>query len=1122
MAKMSTYATVLALIALALPNWPVPYEAAPGASTQRSSRYEVDWERVTQFSMTTFIDDDHPAYAMTDLANTSADVVTWDGPYFTLDPASRNAVDIWPQWLNSSLSLALSKVPAGPTRSSYVSILDGPGTDPRQIDEIAFSIAHMPTEDLTDTSVDPELFRENVRAMYAIDLELEYARIIDIATADGQRSTVEYSMPGGNRSLPPEIYYRYLASPRNTMEVPAYIDISTLSASNSTHGEFWRGFLYNMTSDPSYPVLSEYLKGESYLWKGKKNEVYDNGAMGAVCRWQRECMPQFGVPPDGVRTKQPIIDYFHHWGMCGENSDLLTAASKIALIPCVQVVNFGSWHAWNHFYDDGWHAVRAYDMMIDDPFAEGAPGNTPALAALDPDGSQFGATPLYTPTSNLTVTVTDAQGNPVDGALVNLASTPQYNNPYGIGLIANVTDASGRTRFEVGVGFDYFVHVYSGCGQNPSSPTDLTLAIPQAPAGKDLTFNISVPGRIFDQMGRPILDEDRDNGLRFTLKASSIDQTVSYHRDPLGYGHTVRNLGDLAANLRIAFLDDVNLDRYLAGGPFTPARVENLTRGRVLTVILPQDRAYHPVLIGRLQPYTVSSLELEITVDISSVSPDVEVLQPVSGTYRSSQEIAFKASVVPDPPDLFLTYLWTTNRSAEPLSDQLEFSMRLGIGRHRITFSVLQGGSPLSSDHVDIEVRPPNLPPVALISSPSEGEVIEHGTAVRFGSNGSHDPEGGQLLYRWTDLDRRAVVSLSGSFSMKFEPGRHSIILNVTDPEGSGDEDRIAFEVVPRNNAPTAWISEPIDGAVIYDDEELSLSAQGSTDLDDDILTVAWRSSIDGLLSDRMFDSVRLSPGEHHITLNVSDGRASSEKGVRVSVLVRPPDIDLPPIPRIASPADGSHYNLSDTIVFDSKGSLDPEGGSLTFRWDIDGELVSERPRFTSRVDPGIHTLLLSVSDGNASVDISATFLVIDRSPFLVLTVNGTEWESNEARVFSSETVVLDLSGSFDPDMTSLMYHWSIDGANVSDQPRLEKAFPPGTYLVFMSVRDSTGRSAVRELAIIAKERPGQSQADDGGSGGGWLTPMTIVPIVLMALSLVLLLLIGILRYRTRGPGAEE
>ncbi|MCU0799783.1 MAG: transglutaminase-like domain-containing protein [Candidatus Thermoplasmatota archaeon] len=410
-------------------------------------------------------------------------------PYLAHNSTVRAAIDRAPQWLNLTLTWRFHELNRYYI-NRYIDLLTNVSIDNRYIDELAFMIAFLPTYFLNSYWVIERLLLENVHMMYYVSSEVRYADIIDVQRSDGQHSTVVYSTPTGNVTLPEEVYYWYLVMPRSELETPSYIDLTTYRKTIEDDGAFWRSFLYT-ADDPGYPVLRDLLQNQTTLWNGTKNQMEGNGAVGAVTFWANRCMT-FRYEDWMRRDHQPVSLYKQHFGLCGENAEVLVAAAKTALIPAVVTITFEGMHAWNEFYEKGWHQWQAYSGHIDDPMAEGAPGSVSVFTSFNGDMSQFSATPSYTTTTTLRVRVRDAQGLPVDGAMVRLTSQPMTNDPYIIPLIGNLTDVRGETTFIVGSGRQYFLQVLSPIGLLGNETDPLLLAFPFTPPGQTIEFNATL------------------------------------------------------------------------------------------------------------------------------------------------------------------------------------------------------------------------------------------------------------------------------------------------------------------------------------------------------------------------------------------------------------------------------------------------------------------------------------------------------------------------------------------------------------------------------------------------------------------------------------------------------
>ncbi|MCK5561986.1 MAG: hypothetical protein KAJ51_15410, partial [Thermoplasmata archaeon] len=74
------------------------------------------------------------------------------------------------------------------------------------------------------------------------------------------------------------------------------------------------------------------------------------------------------------------------------------------------------------------------------------------------------------------------------------------------------------------------------------------------------------------------------------------------------------------------------------------------------------------------------------------------------------------------------------------------------------------------------------------------------------------------------------------------------------------------------NSVPTPLISSPKDGDQFYKGETINFDASNSFDDDEDQLEITWTSNVSGEIGTGAVVSTSLTPGQHRITLKVSDG----------------------------------------------------------------------------------------------------------------------------------------------------------------------------------------------------------------------------------------------------------
>ena len=101
------------------------------------------------------------------------------------------------------------------------------------------------------------------------------------------------------------------------------------------------------------------------------------------------------------------------------------------------------------------------------------------------------------------------------------------------------------------------------------------------------------------------------------------------------------------------------------------------------------------------------------------------------------------------------------------------------------------------------------------------------------------------------------------------------------------DQDRVVYCILPLDNqAPFIQWTTPEDGSIFPSQSEVEFNASDSWDLDNDLLSYEWSSSIDGVfatqtdlfVANELGSGIGLSDGIHQITLKICDpGHCVSE-----------------------------------------------------------------------------------------------------------------------------------------------------------------------------------------------------------------------------------------------------
>ena len=184
-------------------------------------------------------------------------------------------------------------------------------------------------------------------------------------------------------------------------------------------------------------------------------------------------------------------------------------------------------------------------------------------------------------------------------------------------------------------------------------------------------------------------------------------------------------------------------------------------------------------------------------------------------------------------------------------------------------------------------------------------------------------------------------------------------------------------------------------------------------------------------------------------------------------------------LPPIADAGEDQSVAVGGVAMLDGSGSSDPDGDPLTFEWVV----LEQPPGSTSQIsDPGVarpqltidvagsYLIKLVVDDGTAT---STDEVLIDTFNSAPIADAGPDQS-----VPIGATVVLDGSGSGDPDGDSLLFSWSLleqppGSSAVLDDPSAVRptfvADQPGSYRVVLTVDDGVSTSDADEVVVTTE-----------------------------------------------------
>jgi formylglycine-generating enzyme required for sulfatase activity len=257
----------------------------------------------------------------------------------------------------------------------------------------------------------------------------------------------------------------------------------------------------------------------------------------------------------------------------------------------------------------------------------------------------------------------------------------------------------------------------------------------------------------------------------------------------------------------------------------------------------------------------------------------------------------------------------------------------------------------------------PNRPPVA---GAGEDQTVDVGATVQLDGSGSSDPDADPLTYRWASP---AGISLSSATVARptftaSAAGTYQFVLAVEDGHVYSAPDTVVFTV--QEVTPPAPVANAGPGQVAEVGATVQLDGGGSAGAQGGALTYRWMAPAGVRLSSATVAGPTFAAsvvGAFDIALVVNDGRRDSAPDT-VRITVRQPNR----APLANAGPDQTSVDVGATVLLDGTGSLDSDGGTLTYRWTAPPGLAlssttDARTSFPA-VAAGTYQVSLVVSDG--------------------------------------------------------------------------------------------------------------------------------------------------------------
>jgi PKD repeat protein len=267
------------------------------------------------------------------------------------------------------------------------------------------------------------------------------------------------------------------------------------------------------------------------------------------------------------------------------------------------------------------------------------------------------------------------------------------------------------------------------------------------------------------------------------------------------------------------------------------------------------------------------------------------------------------------------------------------------------------GGTPPNVPLDPEPQAPANNPPMADAGGPYSGEAGS--TLIQFDGSGSSDPDGDALTFEWEFGDGNTATGMMPTHTYA-QAGNFEVRLVVDDGQARSEPSlaSAAISAPPVNLAPIADPGGPYAGEP---GQAISFDGSASADPNGDSLTYSWDFGDGATASGVSPTHTYAAAGIYTVTLTVSDGNLSSDPAATTAEIAVAPANRAP----VADPGGPYSGETGMAIRFDGSASSDPDGDTLTYRWNFgDGSTGAGATPTHSYAASGVYEVSLVVNDG--------------------------------------------------------------------------------------------------------------------------------------------------------------
>ena len=351
-------------------------------------------------------------------------------------------------------------------------------------------------------------------------------------------------------------------------------------------------------------------------------------------------------------------------------------------------------------------------------------------------------------------------------------------------------------------------------------------------------------------------------------------------------------------------------------------------------------------------------------------------LEPVEG-FSAVEGVLFEQTFSATDPDMAydanesLSFsIDTSLLNVNPTAGKIWFTPKNSdVGTHNFNVTVTDHYGLNASMAVSLTVENVNDPPKLVYDVPGSTFTVPEDAPFVFKFNAT-DPDVDIGLDYLTFSTNTSLFNITPDGAVNFTPndkdvGVHKFRIIVTDSGDLRDMANFTLTIIDVFEPPVIL---PVENLTVNEDANVRFRINATDPDAGDVLSFSSDFSLmtidkAGWASFRADDP---DVGTHDVTVTVRD-RSNLSASATFTITVLP--VEEPPANvGISLPVNGTEYKEGGAIVLDGNAS-DEDGDVLNYTWYADGNEVGSGPNINvTGLEPGVHTIVLKVSDGQRTV----------------------------------------------------------------------------------------------------------------------------------------------------------